>query len=146
MALAEDRKQMKKRSQGLGGNSNYTCSHRLCNLACMVFLYPKQILILWSLYFFSNRTIRVPNNELVNYKSVLTKSIVNDWTSEAFAICHYGDWTPCCYSCWTSATTEGVQSGVRHYSLQGNWWDRSLNSWMILGIDLMISILASPHT
>ena len=28
--------------------------------------------------------------------------------------------------------------------LQGIWWDRSLDSWMFLGIDVMISILASP--
>ena len=29
--------------------------------------------------------------------------------------------------------------------LQGVWWDRSLDSWMLLGTDFMISILASPH-
>ena len=26
------------------------------------------------------------------------KSTVKDWTTKAFAICLYGDWTPCCYS------------------------------------------------
>ena len=34
---------------------------------------------------------------------------------------------------------------VRHWVLQGIWWDRSLDSWMFLGTDFMISILASPH-
>ena len=28
----------------------------------------------------------------VNYKLVLTKSIANDWTTKAFAICLYRDW------------------------------------------------------
>ena len=37
------------------------------------------------------------------------------------------------------------QGGVRHSVLQGIWWDRSLDSWMFLGTDFMISILASPH-
>ena len=30
---------------------------------------------------------------------------------------------------------------MRHSVLQGIWWDRSLDSWMFLGTDLMISIL-----
>ena len=81
----------------------------------------------------------------VNYKLPLTKSIANNWTAKVFAICLYGDWTPCCYSCWPSTTPEGVQGGVRHSVLQGIWQDRSLDSWMFLGIDFMISILASPH-
>ena len=29
--------------------------------------------------------------------------------------------------------------------LQGIWWDRSLDSWMFLGTDFIISILASPY-
>ena len=29
--------------------------------------------------------------------------------------------------------------------LQRIWWDRSLDSWMYLGTDFIISILASPH-
>ena len=29
--------------------------------------------------------------------------------------------------------------------LQGIWWDRSSDSWMFLGTDFMISILASAH-
>ena len=41
--------------------------------------------------------------------------------------------------------TEGVQGGVRHSVLQGIWWDRTLDSWMFLGTDFMVSILASPH-
>ena len=40
---------------------------------------------------------------------------------------------------------EGVQGGERHSVLQGIWWDRSLDSWVFLGTDFMISILASPH-
>ena len=52
-----------------------------------------------------------------------------------------GDWTPCCYSYWPSTNPERVQGGVRHSVLQGIWWDRSLDSWMFLGIDFMISIL-----
>ena len=39
-------------------------------------------------------------------------------------------------------TPEGVQCEVR---LKGIWWDRSLDSWMFLGTDFMISVLASPH-
>ena len=34
---------------------------------------------------------------------------------------------------------------LRHSVLQGIWWDRSLDSWMFLGTDFMISILTSPH-
>ena len=34
---------------------------------------------------------------------------------------------------------------VRHSVLQGIWWDRSLDSWMFLGTDFMISVLASLH-
>ena len=49
------------------------------------------------------------------------------------------------YSRGPSAAPEGGQGGVRHSVLQGFWWDRSLDSWMFLGTDFMISILASPH-
>ena len=65
--------------------------------------------------------------------------------ARAFAICLYRDWTPCCFSCWPSTTPEGVQGGVRHSVLQRIWWDRSSDSWMYLGTDFIISILASPH-
>ena len=34
---------------------------------------------------------------------------------------------------------------VKHSALQGIWWDRSLDSWMFLGTNFMISTLASPH-
>ena len=40
---------------------------------------------------------------------------------------------------------EGAQGRVRHSVLQGIWWDRSLDSWMFLGTDFMISVLASLH-
>ena len=46
--------------------------------------------------------------------------------NNAFAICHLGDWTPRCYSCWPSTTPEGVQGSVRHSVLQGIWQDRSV--------------------
>ena len=49
------------------------------------------------------------------------------------------------YSCGPSTNPEGGQGGVRHSVRQGIWWDRSLDSWMFLGTDFMISILASPH-
>ena len=65
----------------------------------------------------------------VNCKLELTKSFANDWTTKTFAICLYGDWTLCCYSCWPSATPEGVQGGVRHSVLQGIWWDSSLDQF-----------------
>ena len=65
--------------------------------------------------------------------------------ARAFAICLYRDWTPCCFSCWPSTTPEGVQGRVRHSVFQGIWWDRSLDGWMFLGTDFLISILASPH-
>ena len=67
------------------------------------------------------------------------------WLSKAFAICLYRDWTPCCCSCWPSSTPEGVQGGGRHSVVQGTWWNRSLDTWMLLGTGFMISILASPH-
>ena len=79
----------------------------------------------------------------VSYKLALTKSIASDWTAKAFVICFYVE--PCCYSCWPSTTPEGVQGEVRHSVLQGIWWDRSLDSWMFLGTDFIISILASSH-
>ena len=81
----------------------------------------------------------------VTYKLALTMSIANNWTTKAFAIWLYGDWTPCCYSYWPSTIPEGVEGGLRHFVLQGIWWDRSLDSWMFLGTDFMISMLASPH-
>ena len=34
---------------------------------------------------------------------------------------------------------------MRHPVLQGIWWDRSLDSWMLLRTDFMASIFASPH-
>ena len=89
--------------------------------------------------------LRYAGDTTVNYKLALTKSTANDWITKAFAICLFGDWTPCCYSCWPSTTPEGVQGGGRHSVLQGIWWDRSLDSWMFLGTDFMISILASSH-
>ena len=85
------------------------------------------------------------SNESVNYKLAFTKSIAKDWTTKAFAICLYRNWSPCCYSWWLSATPEGVQGGARNSVLQGIWWDRSLDSWMFLGTDFMIPILVSPH-
>ena len=74
------------------------------------------------------------------------QGIANDWTTKAFAICLYRDWTPCCCSCWPSSTPGRVQGGGRHSVLQGIWWDRSLDTWMLLGTGFMISILASPVT
>ena len=85
-----------------------------------------------------------PQGGGVNYKLALSKSIANNWT-KGFPTCPYGGWTPCCYSWWLSTTPEGVQGGVSHSVLQGIWWERSLYSWMFLGTDFMISILASPH-
>ena len=78
-----------------------------------------------------------PQGGHVNYNLALTKSIAKDWTTKAFAIC--------LYSCWPSTIPEGVQGGMRHSVLQGIWWDRSLDSWLFLGRDFMLSILASPH-
>ena len=46
---------------------------------------------------------------------------------------------------WTFNNPEGVQGGVRHSVLQGIWWDKSIDTWMFLGTDFVISILASPH-
>ena len=51
-----------------------------------------------------------------------------------------------------AAIAVNVQQPLREFRvewdtvLQENWWGRSLKSWMFLGTDLMISILASPHT
>ena len=43
----------------------------------------------------------------------------------------------------TFNTPEGVQGGMRHSRLQGIWWDRSLESWMFLETDFMISVISS---
>ena len=85
-----------------------------------------------------------PQSFPVSITLALLTSIADDWTTKAFAICLYRDWTPCCYSCWPSTTPEGVQGAVRLSVLQGIWWDRSLDSWMFLGIDFMMSIFVSP--
>ena len=101
------------------------------------------------------------SRDSVNYKLALTKSIANDWTTKAFAICLYGDWTPCCYCFGLQQTLRG-QGGVRHSVLQGIWWDRSLprDSWMFLqtvlwsqSLKLLISrealnlfmVISDPH-
>ena len=52
-------------------------------------------------------------------------STTKDWIAKAFAICLYGDWTPCCCSCWPSTPPEEIQGRVRHSVLQGIWWDSS---------------------
>jgi len=59
-----------------------------------------------------------PQGGLVNYKLTLTKSIASDWTTKSSAICLYGDWTPCCYSC--STVPEGVQ-GVGKIPWRRKW-------------------------
>ena len=82
---------------------------------------------------------------VVNYKLALAKSIVNDWTTGAFAICLCRDWTLCCCSYWPSTPAERFQGRVSHSLFQGIWWDRSLDRWVFLGTDFMISILASSH-
>ena len=72
----------------------------------------------------------------VNYKLALAKGI-----------CHLLLWrlNPVLLQPLNSNAPEGVQGGVRHSVFQGIWWDKSLGSWMFLGTDFMISILASPH-
>ena len=45
----------------------------------------------------------------------------------------------------TFNSPEGAQGGVRCSVLQGIWWDRSLDGWIFLGTDFLISIPASPH-
>ena len=77
----------------------------------------------------------------VNYKLALAKSIASDQTARAFAFCFCRGWTLCCCSCWPSTPPEGVQGRVRHYVLQGIWWDRSLDGWMLSGTDFMITVL-----
>ena len=73
------------------------------------------------------------------------KSIANNWTTKAFAIHLYGDWTPCCYySCWPPTTPEG-SGWSEAVCAPGNLVGLVLDSWMFLGTDFMISILASPH-
>ena len=68
--------------------------------------------------------LRYAGDTTENDKLALTKSTASDWTTNAFDICLYGDWTPCCYSCCFSTIPEGVHSGVSHTVLQGIWWDR----------------------
>ena len=86
-----------------------------------------------------------PQGGCVNYRLALAKSTARDQTTEAFAICLYGDRTLRCYSCCPSVIPEGAQGAVRCSVLRGIWWDGSLDSWMFLGTDFMISIPVSPH-
>ena len=51
-----------------------------------------------------------------------------------------------------AATAVDLQQPLREFKVEGGtllsreiWWDRSLDSWMFLGTDFMISILASSH-
>ena len=49
-----------------------------------------------------------------------------------------------------AAIADDLQQPLREFRvergmLQGIWWDSSLDSWMFLGTDFMISILVSPH-
>ena len=57
-------------------------------------------------------------------------------------ICHLLLWrAPCCYRV-------DLQQPLREFRVECGTvlqWDRSLDSWMFLGTDFMISILASPH-
>ena len=88
---------------------------------------PKLKLILFMLCVMTSHDFHI---SITNWH----KSIANSWTTKAFAICPYGGWTPCCYSFWPwpPTTPERVQGGVRHSVLQGIWWDRYLDNWMIL--------------
>ena len=74
----------------------------------------------------------------VNHKLAFAKSIARNQAIRAFAIC--------LCSCAPSVSPEGVQGGVRHFVLQGIWWDRSLDSWIFIGTDFMIPFLISPST
>ena len=76
----------------------------------------------------------------VRYKLALTKSIANEWTTKAFAICLYGDWTP---YCCPSTPPEGAQGGVRHSVLQGIWWDSSFSPVQSL---IHVRLFATPWT
>ena len=62
-------------------------------------------------------------------------------------ICHLPLWRMNPMLPWllTSTIPEGIPGGVRHSVLQGIWWDKSIDTWMFLGTDFVISILASPH-
>ena len=84
-----------------------------------------------------------PQGGRVNYKLARTKSIANDWITKAFAICLYGNWAPCCYSCWLSQPLREFRVGWG--TLCSRESGGSLDSWMFLGTDYIISILASPH-
>ena len=57
---------------------------------------------------------------VVHYKLALTKSITNDWTTKAFAICLYGDWTPSCYSCGPSTPPWGSSGWSEVLCAPGN--------------------------
>ena len=62
-------------------------------------------------------------------------------TTTVLPDCLYGDWTLCCCRCQPSTPTEG--SSVwrkRHAELQGNWWNRALDSYIFSGADFMIQI------
>ena len=53
-------------------------------------------------------------------------STTNWHLPRAFAICFCGDGTLYCCSCWPSTHPEGSSGWrIRHFVLQGNWWNRS---------------------
>ena len=68
----------------------------------------------------------------VNYKLALTKSIANDWTTKAFAICLDRDWTPCCYKLSTFNNPWGSSRWRESLCAPGNLVGWSLDSWMFL--------------
>ena len=87
-----------------------------------------------------------PQGGCVNYKLALTKSMANDWTTKTFAICLYGEWTPC-YSCWPSTTGGSlgwsealcapgnlVGQVFRQLDIYRNWFHDSISSISLYGL------------
>ena len=55
----------------------------------------KEFVFQWTGYGFNPWSEAKILQAIVNYKLALTKSIANDWATEAFASCVYGERTPC---------------------------------------------------
>ena len=62
------------------------------------------------------------------------------WTAtRVIAICLCRDWTMCCCGCWPSTLPEGnLRWRMRHCVLQGDWWNRSVDSEIFSETDFMI--------
>ena len=90
-------------------------------------LTPHWWLFTWSLFNCVLFLPTIPWSKVSATNRHLPRAFASDWTiTRACAICLCGDRTLCCCSC-TFSIPWGWR--VRHFVLQGNWWNRSLDRY-----------------